>query len=417
MYDWRRRLAGRPGCCVTIIGIVLHKPGNRISKGRESIMFALKPRAIRPIASARQHAYRSQRHVALGKCGDRPRERKCSIHHIYTASVSGPREGFMQTLVQRAFATRVVFALVMAAIVGVAHAADDKGYRTGTIIASDYNECRGVPSCFSATSPAVTVPPAGRKAERFACPGTHPNLWAWDAAQNEQIQVRLVGADKSTATIEGVNAAKVAGVFVVSLGCSTEPYAGSGLHMSRLLAPTDGMRGRPASRILRPGAGQPDPDDPCVLYNIASCQPQKQISFYLQPWATVHQVYACKGAPYVYPYGYTYSQSGSPSVSAFWDGGTDPLAFGIILTNWNPVYADLVEITIACTSINHSAGNCGDPQSDPGCPLIQGSQQNHCTGPPVPVCFQTYEERCTANNQRYSCTIDLGISWCSPCPG
>jgi len=340
------------------------------------------------------------------------------FNYIYAASVSGPREGFMQTLVQRAFATRVVFALVIAGIVGVANAADSTGYRTVTIIASDYNECRGVPSCISATSPAVTVPAAGRKAERFACPGTHPNLWAWDAAQNEHIQVNLVGADKSTATIEGLNAAKVAGVFVVSLGCSTEPYAGSGFHMSRHLAPTDGMRGRPASRILRPGASQTDPDDPCVLYNIPFCQAQKQISFYLQPWATAHQIYACKGAPYVYGTYYTYSQSGSPSVSAFWDGRTNTPTYGIILTNWNPVYADLVEITIACTSVNPwgGGGSCGSPQSDPGCPVINGSQQNHCTGPPVPVCFQTWEERC-ANNQRYSCTIDLLVSWCSPCPG
>ena len=143
----------------------------------------------------------------------------------------------MKTFVQRAFATRVLVTLVLSAIIGCAYADDEKGYRTGTMVASQHNECRGVPACLSTTSPAVVVPAAGRKAERLACPISHPNLWAWDAAQHEQIQVHLVAADKSTVTIEGVNVEKVAGVFVVSLGCSTEPYTGTGFHQSRHLAP------------------------------------------------------------------------------------------------------------------------------------------------------------------------------------
>ncbi|MEO7252940.1 MAG: hypothetical protein ABIZ83_01735 [Casimicrobium sp.] len=336
----------------------------------------------------------------------------------YTAGASGHQEGLMKTFVQRAFATRVLVTLVLSAIIGCAYADDEKGYRTGTMVASQHNECRGVPACLSTTSPAVVVPAAGRKAERLACPISHPNLWAWDAAQHEQIQVHLVAADKSTVTIEGVNVEKVAGVFVVSLGCSTEPYTGTGFHQSRHLAPTEGLRGRPASQSFRPGIGQPEPDDPCVLYNVASCQPQKQISFYLGGWESAHKIFTCKGAPYVYPHRYTYSQSGSPSVSAFWDGDiSNPLSFGIRLTNWNPAAKDLVEITIACTSVNPIAGTCGGPQRDPGCPVIRGSQTNHCTGGPVPVCFQNYQERCEPSKQLFSCTIDTLVSWCNPCPG
>jgi len=95
----------------------------------------------------------------------------------YTASVSGPRERFMRNLVQRAFVAHVGFALVVAAIVGEAYAGDIHGYRIGTIVESNKNECAGVPACLSTTSPGVTVSARGRKAERFACPTSHPNLW------------------------------------------------------------------------------------------------------------------------------------------------------------------------------------------------------------------------------------------------
>ena len=323
----------------------------------------------------------------------------------------------MKTFVQRAFATRVLVSLVLSATIGVAYADDEKGYRTGTMVASQQNECRGVPACLSTTSPAVVVPMAGRKAERLACPISHPNLWAWDAAQHEHIQVQLVASDRSTVTIEGVNTAKVAGMFVVSLGCSTEPYTGSGFHISRHLAPTAGLRARPASSILRPGVSPVTSDDPCVTFNVPACQSQKQITFYVGPWESTTKSYQCK-APYPYAWSFTWAQSGSPSVSAL--GGVaavNPGTTNILLTNWNPFYTDLVEVNVACSQNNSFGGSCGAPQRDPGCPIVANSQKNHCNTGPVPVCFQNYEERCAPNNQLYRCTIDLGVSWCSPCPG
>ena len=59
---------------------------------------------------------------------------------------------------------------------------DEHGYRTGTIVPSDANECAGVPNCVSATLPATIVPAKGRAQMQFACPLDHPNLWGWDAA-------------------------------------------------------------------------------------------------------------------------------------------------------------------------------------------------------------------------------------------
>jgi hypothetical protein len=266
--------------------------------------------------------------------------------------------------------------------------------------------------------PAVAVAGSASTAERFACPDSHPNLWNWDVAQSEHIQVRMVGVDAFSATIEGVNATNVAGVYVVSLGCSTEPYNGTGVLNSRHLAPSANLQGRrPATPVARPNVGDPEPEDPCAYYNTPNCKAQKQVSFWLGPWATVDRGFACTNAPYLYTHGYTYAQTGSPSVSAMWDGSHDnPMVIGIDLTNWNPVYSELVVVSVACTSTPPN-GNCGAAQADPQCPLIAGSQKTHCAPGPIPVCFLTYQERCAATKQLYNCVNDLGPSWCSPCAG
>ena len=140
----------------------------------------------------------------------------------------------------RAFAILVGMALVTAVAIGHAKPRSDDahGYRTGTLVPSDANECAGVPNCLSATLPPTSVPAKGRAEMRFACPVTHPNLWGWDAAQHEHIFVQMVDVDQFTVTVEGVNSSTVPGDFVVSLGCSDQPYAGSGIQKSRQLAPT-----------------------------------------------------------------------------------------------------------------------------------------------------------------------------------
>jgi hypothetical protein len=59
------------------------------------------------------------------------------------------------------FAISVGIALAMAVTIADAKkpgTGDDRGYRTGSIVPSDANECAGVPNCMSATLPATSVP-------------------------------------------------------------------------------------------------------------------------------------------------------------------------------------------------------------------------------------------------------------------
>jgi hypothetical protein len=49
---------------------------------------------------------------------------------------------------------------------------------------------------------------------------------------------------------------------------------------------------------------------------------------------------------------------------------------------------------------------------------VPGSVHNYCSKGPVPVCFQTYNERCEPSNQLYSCTMPfIPVPYCQPCPG
>jgi hypothetical protein len=90
----------------------------------------------------------------------------------------------------------------------------------------------------SDVKPAVQVPARGRIPARFTCPEHHPNLWRWDVAQHEHVAVKLVAIDRTSATVEGTTVDNAAGSFIVSLGCSTSPYAGAPVLKSRHLAPT-----------------------------------------------------------------------------------------------------------------------------------------------------------------------------------
>jgi hypothetical protein len=205
----------------------------------------------------------------------------------------------------------------------------------------------------------------------------------------------------------------MAGLFVVSLGCSTEPYSGSGLQDSRQLGATERLPSRRPSRVSVPGA-QLGSDETCD--GVPDCQAQPQPSFWLSEWETTRKHYQCK-TPYPFGWNASLSQQGSsvthiPSVWA-----SDPGTVNVLLTNWNPIYHELVSLTLACSKRNSFGGTCGAVTSDPGCPVIGGSEHNYCSGGPVPVCFQTYQERCSAGNQLFQCTIDLGIAWCQPCPG
>lgn len=312
--------------------------------------------------------------------------------------------------------------LVAAVAIGNAQAAGGAGYRTGTMVASDQGECAGVPSCLSSTLPAVVVPANDRASVRYICPPSHPNLWGWDAAQHESIHVKLVAIDQWTVTIEGMNLADTVGEFAVSLGCSTEPYAGTVVQQSRQLAPTTRLPERRPSVATMPGMGSRSTlaaasAGGSACEGVPECQPQPQARFTMKGWATTTKSYNCK-APYPYAWQIGYTQTGSPSVSAIPEiSGSAPGTINILLTNWNPFQTDRVDITVGCSKHNVFGGTCGAPVSDPGCPVVSGTEHNYCSSGPVPVCFQTYQERCTPSKQLYSCTIDLLLIYCVPCPG
>ena len=317
----------------------------------------------------------------------------------------------------------LVFAAVVAAGSASAIAGGNHGYRTGgAMVPSDEKECSGVPNCLSATLPPTTVPGRGKTEVRFTCPASHPNLWGWDAAQHESILVEMIAVDKWTLTARGTNAIDVPGDFAVSLGCSDQPYTGTGLQKSRQLAPTANVPQRRASRMSRGNAPRRSVglvNDSSVCDGVPECQASEPYTFSLGGWATSAVSYQCQ-APYPYAWNFTYSQTGSPSVSGIGAIFEDnPGTYDMLFTNWNLFATDDVTAIVACSKENSfTANSCGATQGDPGCPTVPGSSHTYCSRGPVPVCFSTYQERCTANNLLYQCTINvIPVPYCQPCPG
>lgn len=162
------------------------------------------------------------------------------------------------------------------------------------------------------------------------------------------------------------------------------------------------------------GAGAAAAD---ICENVPSCQIQSEGSFQIGGWGTQGHSYTCQGQfPYVW--NFTYSQTGSPSVSAIGAiAAVTPGTMGILFTNWNPFQSDTVSVELACSQANSFGGDCGAVGGDPGCPVVAGSDKVYCSKGPVPVCFSTYQERCQPSNQLYSCTILELVTFCQPCPG
>jgi hypothetical protein len=163
------------------------------------------------------------------------------------------------------------------------------------------------------------------------------------------------------------------------------------------------------------GAGTAAAD---VCEQVPFCQVQSETPFRMGGWATQAHSFTCRGE-YPYVWNFSYSQTGSPSVSAI--GGVDavsPGTMGILFTNWNPFQTDTVTVDLACSKSNSFGGDCGAVVDDPKCPVVAGSEKTYCSKGPVPVCIGTYQERCQPSNQLYSCTIDvIPVPWCQPCPG
>ena len=174
----------------------------------------------------------------------------------------------------------------------------------------------------------------------------------------------------------------------------------------------------PGAVALAQAKSSDSPEDPCVTFNVPFCSSEIQLSLTLQGWETRAYDATCSDPNYPYVWGITYTQTGSPSVSNL-DAisAVTPGTIGILMTNWNPFQTDDVFVRLACSKNNSFGGICGGPVSDPGCPVVAGSTQNHCSSGPVPVCILTYQERCQPTNQLYQCTNTLGIAYCQQCPG
>jgi hypothetical protein len=140
----------------------------------------------------------------------------------------------------KALAALLSFGVAM--VVGAA-ATVAQNYRTDVFVPPDANECVGVPDCRSVAMPPVNVPAGRGSSGRWSCGPGAPHLWNWDVGQHEHIAVSLVAIDRTSVTVRGENRAGVPGSFAVSLGCSSQPYAGSEVLRSRHLAPT-GWLGR-----------------------------------------------------------------------------------------------------------------------------------------------------------------------------
>lgn len=311
-------------------------------------------------------------------------------------------------------ATVAGLALVVVLVTGNAYSADGRGHRTTTLVPSTNSECAGAPAaaCLSTTFPAVTVQAGHRQSTHLACPQSHPNLWGWDVAQHEHIQVDRVASDAGTATIEGINKADFPGDFAVSLGCSTEPVTGTQMLKTRVLARTETLQQRKPRVIGQPASLQAE--DPCTSGGtVPNCQAQQQEGFFMWGWHTGRRFFDCK-APYPYVWNYTYTEAdGSGVTSIGFQFEESPQSFDIWFTNWSVYQTGTIVVTLACSKTNSWAGDaCGPIMNDPMCPVLPGTTRFNCSKTFPGVCFSTYQERCSATDPILDCTQDVLFEYC-----
>lgn len=97
-------------------------------------------------------------------------------------------------------------------------------FDTDRVLERSNNECVGVPSCSSLQTPALEIQPDQVEIYAVNCPETFPNVWNWDAEQNEHIVVKLVARTDNGLTLSASNQADAPGSVTTYLGCSTEPF-------------------------------------------------------------------------------------------------------------------------------------------------------------------------------------------------
>ena len=296
-----------------------------------------------------------------------------------------------------------------------AYSAPKGGQRDKTFVPSTNGECAGVPSCLSTTFAAVTVPAGRRQSTRLECPASHPNFWGWDVAHHEQLQLELVTPETGAATIQGINRTDRDGEFIVTLGCSTEPVAGTQLLKTRVLGPTKGGQKRKQRTIGKPQSIQAE--DPCTFGDdgnpVPNCQAQQQQPFFMWGWHSGRRYFDCQ-APYPYVWDYSYTEAdGSGVTSIGYQFEESPQSYDIWFTNWSVYQTGSIVVTLACSKNNSWKGDpCGPVTDDPRCPIVPGSTVSNCSKTFPGVCFSTHKEQCSPTSPILDCTIDFAWAWC-----
>jgi hypothetical protein len=312
-------------------------------------------------------------------------------------------------------ATIAGLALVVVLVSGNTYAANGRANPTTPFVPSTNSECAGAPACVSTTFPAVTVAAGHRQSTHLACPQSHPNLWGWDVAQHEHIQVDRVAADTGTVTLEGINKTDIPGQFIVSLGCSTEPVTvtqSTQMLKTRVLARTETLQDRKPRVIGQPASLQAE--DPCKIGGtVPNCQAQQQLGFFMWGLHTVRLFFHCKG-PYPYVWNYTYTEAdGSGVTSIGYQFAESPQSFDIWFTNWSVYQTGTIVVSLACSKTNSWAGDaCGPIMNDPVCPVLPGTTKFNCSKTFPGVCFSTYQERCSPTQPILDCTQDVLFEYC-----
>jgi hypothetical protein len=93
----------------------------------------------------------------------------------------------------------------------------------------------------------------------------------------------------------------------------------------------------------------------------------------------------------------------------------EPSKMDATITNWCFKHED-IKVTLGCSKQSPDIP-CDTTHTglikDPGCPIVPGTQKNFCSGGPVPVCVQTWEEKCDSG--AVYCTDDETVTWCLTC--
>ena len=148
--------------------------------------------------------------------------------------------------------------------------------------------------------------------------------------------------------------------------------------------------------------------DPCS--GVPKCVQEKQATLKLKGWQTKGWAYYCVNG---YPYYYNWSKSGYKGISVTenpFAEGDNLSKFDATFTNWDPLKSQSVTITLGCSKIPKGS-KCTSLSPDPKCPIIRGPD-NNCSSGPVPVCVQTWTEKCTGGTE-WNCTDDEGVTWCT----